>query len=147
MKTPRISDNWHEGTLRRLFTLDQANASLVLVSRIVADIVCHYQHVLDCQEIQEQYQRQGTQEQAEQAQQQLLHHVEKLQGCADELAVVGVELKDWALGIVDFPAILENREVRFCWQHGEDVVKYYHNHDADCGRRQEAYLLAEALPG
>lgn len=130
---------------RRLFTLDQANASLVLVRRIVGDIVKYYQQVLDCQEIMEASQQNGSREQLEMCQKDLINHVNRLQRCADELAGVGLELKDWALGIVDFPSLRDGREVRLCWQHGEESVHFWHSADADCGRRQEVGMVMAAV--
>lgn len=40
----------------------------------------------------------------------------------------GVELKDIDIGLVDFPAILDGREVLLCWRQGEERVAYYHSH-------------------
>jgi hypothetical protein len=90
-------------------------------------------------------QSRGSREQLEQAQKDAMHRVERLQACADELDQMGVELKDWSAGLVDFPAIVEGREVRLCWQHGEDRVRFWHGSGDDCGDRMDlSKLLAGA---
>jgi hypothetical protein len=45
----------------------------------------------------------------------------------------GIVLRDIDRGLVDFPAMLEGREVYFCWELGEDDVSYWH--DLDSGYR------------
>jgi hypothetical protein len=52
-----------------------------------------------------------------------------------------VELKDIERGLVDFPSVLEGREVLLCWHQGEEKIGYYHGwHDGFAGRKpiQEA---------
>ncbi|BAS27020.1 DUF2203 domain-containing protein [Limnochorda pilosa] len=39
----------------------------------------------------------------------------------------GCELKDVELGLVDFPALLDGREVLLCWRMDEDEVRHYHD--------------------
>lgn len=131
---------------KRYYTAEEADRALVLVRRIVGDVVNYYRQVLDFQEILETCQTQGSSEQVEQAQRDLAHRVEKLQACADELVELGLELKDWGAGVVDFPALFDGREIMFCWQHDEATVKFWHEVDAGCGGRQEiGTLLASPI--
>ena len=126
------------------YTVERARSSLVLVRRIVGDVVNYYRQVMDCQENLEICQTRGSREQLEQAQREALQCVEKLQSCADELEHLGVELKDWRAGLIDFPAVIGGREIRLCWRHGEDTVGHWHEAGGDCGEREELVsLLAE----
>lgn len=128
----------------KFFTPEEADRALVLVRRIVRDVVTYYRQVLDCQEILEASQSRGSREQVEQAQKDTLRCIEKLQSCANELEEVGVELKDWSAGVVDFPAFAAGRQVHLCWQHGEECVHYWHESGCDCGTREElASLMAQ----
>lgn len=45
-----------------------------------------------------------------------------------ELEEIGCFYKDWnfSIGLVDFPAIIENQEVFLCWKSDEEEIKYYH---------------------
>ena len=39
-------------------------------------------------------------------------------------------------GLVDFPALIDGREVYLCWELGEDDVGYWHDMDAGYGGRE-----------
>lgn len=53
-----------------------------------------------------------------------------------ELDVLGVQLKDFDRGLVDFPSLREGRVVLLCWQLGEgDQLEWWHDMDAGFGGR------------
>lgn len=53
-----------------------------------------------------------------------------------ELAELGIVLRDIDRGLIDFPAIVEGREVYLCWELGEERVAYWHDLDTGYpGRR------------
>ena len=128
---------------RRYFTLDQANRALVLVDRIVSDVLGDYQQVLDQQEILEVLRRKGLGDKVKATQKLIISLVERLQSYADELTDLGTEMKDWAAGMVDFPALMDGKEIQLCWRHGEESVLYWHSSDDGCtGRRPVSELPA-----
>jgi hypothetical protein len=43
-----------------------------------------------------------------------------------ELEAVEVVLKDLERGLVDFPALRDDREVFLCWEESEDEVGFWH---------------------
>ena len=48
-----------------------------------------------------------------------------------ELDSLGVQLKDFERGLVDFPSLREGRVVLLCWQMGEgDELEWWHDVDA-----------------
>lgn len=48
-----------------------------------------------------------------------------------ELESLGVQLKDFERGLIDFPSLREGRVVLLCWQLGEgDEVEWWHDVDA-----------------
>ncbi|HJP90957.1 MAG TPA: DUF2203 domain-containing protein [Pyrinomonadaceae bacterium] len=48
-----------------------------------------------------------------------------------ELESLGVQLKDFERGLVDFPSLREGRVVLLCWQMGEgDELEWWHDVDA-----------------
>ena len=53
-----------------------------------------------------------------------------------ELQGLGIVLRDVDRGLIDFPAILEGREVYLCWQLGEGEIGYWHDLEAGYGGRQ-----------
>ena len=48
----------------------------------------------------------------------------------------GIVLKDIDRGLVDFPALIEGREVYLCWELGEDEVAFWHEISAGYRGRQ-----------
>jgi hypothetical protein len=48
----------------------------------------------------------------------------------------GIVLRDIDRGLVDFPAMMDGREVYLCWELGEDDVGYWHDLDAGYGGRE-----------
>ena len=46
------------------------------------------------------------------------------------LQEAGIVVRDIDRGLIDFPAIREEREVYLCWELGEDEVAYWHELDA-----------------
>ena len=48
-----------------------------------------------------------------------------------ELESLGVQLKDFERGLIDFPSLRDGRVVLLCWQLGEgDEVEWWHDVDA-----------------
>lgn len=55
---------------------------------------------------------------------QSLYEIGKL---TTELNDLGVELKDYSRGLIDFPSMREGRVVLLCWQLGEDErIEWWH---------------------
>ena len=53
-----------------------------------------------------------------------------------ELEALGVQLKDFDRGLVDFPSLRDGRVVLLCWQLGEgDELEWWHDTEAGFGGR------------
>ena len=48
----------------------------------------------------------------------------------------GIVLRDIDRGLVDFPAVIDGREVYLCWELGEEEVGYWHDLDGGYGGRE-----------
>jgi hypothetical protein len=65
---------------------------------------------------------------------QSLYEIGKL---TTELHNLGVELKDYSRGLIDFPSLRDERVVLLCWQLGEgDEIKWWHEIEAGFAGRQ-----------
>lgn len=63
-----------------------------------------------------------------------LYEVGKL---TTELNDMGVQLKDYSRGLIDFPSMRDGRVVLLCWQLGEpDEIEWWHETDAGFAGRQ-----------
>jgi hypothetical protein len=136
------------GAARRYFTPSEATRSLVLIRKIVADVVGLYSRMIDLQEELESAQGDGAYDRSESLQRELVESARRLQGFAAELDDVGVELKDWSLGVVDFPCLIDGREAYLCWRHGETAVEYWHEMSQDPSSRQPiGEMFSENIAG
>lgn len=62
----------------------------------------------------------------------LTHFTEEM----SELEALGVQLKDFERGLVDFPSLRDGRVVLLCWQLGEgDELEWWHDMDSGFGGR------------
>ena len=54
-----------------------------------------------------------------------------------ELGEMGVQLKDYARGLIDFPSMLDGKVVLLCWQLGErEEIEWWHDTEAGFAGRQ-----------
>ena len=67
--------------------------------------------------------------------------IEQLNRYVDELQEVGVELKDYDMGLIDFPAMYHGREICLCWKAGENAVAAWHETDSGFAGRQDVATL------
>ena len=60
-----------------------------------------------------------------------------LAGASGELETLGVQMKAYARGLIDFPTMRDGRVVLLCWQLGEgDELEWWHDLEAGfAGRR------------
>ncbi len=47
----------------------------------------------------------------------------------ERIEATGCVVKDIDVGLLDFPAIVNNEEVYLCWRVGEDRIRFYHRQD------------------
>ena len=128
---------------QKLFELEEARSTLPLVSRIVRDIV------EKTERMKEAYL--GIRQEAEDD--AVIERLEELQdslhdraGFVEELSNLGVELKDPNIGLVDFPARLEDRVVYLCWRLGEETIDHWHELTSGFSGREPVEGSFEADP-
>jgi hypothetical protein len=123
---------------KRRFTLAEANRSLPLVKRVVADIVRSHENAVA---LQAKLEDGVTGKERTKTQEELETLMDRLQGFVDELAEIGVELKDYSMGLVDFIGRHQARDVYLCWKLGEEQIAYWHElHTGFAGRKPVSQL-------
>jgi len=61
---------------------------------------------------------------------------ERAQAAVRSIEEAGCLLKDLDRGLIDFPALLDGKEVYLCWQRGEERIEFWHRvEDGFTGRR------------
>ena len=131
------------------FTVEEANARLPLIKRILRDIVDLYQDVHErrrrLEEIRGGQSKPGQsssvyREEVGEIEKELQRDIARLEGYTAELKQLNVLLKDPIKGVV-----MDDREIRLCWQLGEEEIAYWH--DADAGFSDRQTLFEGSVPG
>lgn len=52
-----------------------------------------------------------------------------LKSALSRILETGCIVKDLDVGLLDFPAIIDNQDVYLCWKLGEDRIRFYHRQD------------------
>jgi hypothetical protein len=125
----------------KLFTLAEANRTLPLVRRVVADIMDVHREWKDLMGRYELIAAQARPEWGESKEQldlksQIDARAAKINDFEAELRQVGCEFKDYNLGLVDFHGRLDGREILWCWKFGEDRIAHWHELEAGFAGRQ-----------
>ena len=104
---------------KKYFTPQEANKRLPLVKKIVGDIL------RKARDLRELIKKSQDQEKLPAECPVLQAEIEIL---ISELEALGCFYKDWNfdIGLVDFPAVIEGKQVFLCWRSDEDEVKWYH---------------------
>lgn len=116
-------------TETKYFTPTEAKKTLPLVRKIVRDILDSSREMrIIADEI-------GNEVEKDPRIQKLADNIEEFM---QELEEIGCFFKDWnfQIGLVDFPSIIEGKEVFLCWRSDEDDIMYYHEINAGFAGRK-----------
>ena len=129
---------------KKYYTAAEANATLPLVRSIVRDITELATELRDRQDrlarLRPRHKSvipEAHREELQQAEAEFERDQERLQGYEQELKRLGVQLKDYFTGLIDFPCLMDGREVYLCWRYGEPEVAYWHELNAGFQGRQK----------
>ncbi|MBL4699653.1 MAG: DUF2203 domain-containing protein [Phycisphaeraceae bacterium] len=123
---------------KKYFTVVEADKALAYVRPVTRDLMDCYAHVVDIRRRIEKPREQDNREHLEADYESTMDHLSEL---VDELHQVGVELKDFERGLIDFPAVHDGREIYLCWQFKEQSVCAWHETDAGFAGRQDVAVL------
>jgi hypothetical protein len=103
----------------KYFTPSEARKTLPLVRKIVKDILDTSREMrLVAEEVEGQAEKDPR----------IQKMADDIEDFMAELEDIGCFFKDWnfQIGLVDFPAIIDGKEVFLCWRSDEDNIMYYH---------------------
>ncbi len=120
----------------RYFTPEEANAMLDQLRPLMREILSARQQIVDAQPelwpvLEKAIGNGGSKKAGD-----MLRHFETIQRGVKAIESLGVEVKDLNLGLVDFPARREGRDVYLCWRYDEARVTHWHDLDAGYAGRQ-----------
>lgn len=114
----------------KYFTVAEANQRLPYIRGIVQDLLEKGRNLQGLSLLPHQSQEIKKQEEVLE---------EQIQSLMAELEEVGCYYKDWnfEIGLVDFPSIINNREVLLCWRSDEPTVTWYHGYEEGYAGRKK----------
>ena len=121
----------------RYFTLGEARAALPAVGRHIREAVqakSRYQEAEKVlQDLAQRILMMGglcvDTASAEAWKAQYDSNAQTLKNAMERIEEIGVLVKDLDIGLVDFPARLNNEEIYLCWRLGEDRIRFWHRPD------------------
>ena len=116
-------------TETKYFTPAEAKRTLPLVRKIVKDIIDTTREIrLIADDLNGKIEENTT----------VKKMVEQVNGFMVELEEIGCYYKDWnfTIGLVDFPAVIDGKDVFLCWKSDEEDILYYHEVEAGFAGRK-----------
>jgi hypothetical protein len=131
-------------TNKKFFTVSEANSALPLVRAIVQDITDlardlreRHERLVRLKPSERSRLSEAHEEELQQMRGELERGQEKMEEYVRELAQLGIELKDYFTGLIDFPSLMNGRPVYLCWRLGEPEVGHWHELEAGFAGRQK----------
>jgi hypothetical protein len=119
--------------LHRVFTADEANAALDELRPLAERMVEHHRALVDAQAVQTALVTRiagnggdlspGEVRDAAEA---VAREADAIAECVRAINELGVQVKDFREGLLDFPARRGDEEVLLCWKVGEPEVAWWH---------------------
>lgn len=125
----------------RLFTVEEANRTLPLVRRIMADLLEDTRQLeallprLEQARLVAQRADDGTDSGLQPIREEVAAVSGRLETYLHELSQVGCLFKG-AAGLVDFYSLLDGQPVFLCWKYGEEEIGYWHELEAGFAGRK-----------
>lgn len=122
--------------MSRYFTLQEASETLNTIQPWMDEIQAIRQEILarkpDVWPVVERAAGNGGSRVAS----ELVVEFKRLDTLVHKIQETGVLFKDINLGLLDFPALKEGREVYLCWKYGEGDIAFWHEIEAGYAGRQ-----------
>lgn len=128
--------------MARYFTREEAEALLPQISVVLRDIQRERAAMEECAEqlnkleLRARGNGHDLHERIMKLQQDVTQRRQVLRTLAIELKRFGCELKDPAIGLIDFLSLRDGHEVYLCWRLGEERINYWHDIQAGFAGRQ-----------
>jgi hypothetical protein len=119
----------------RHYTLEEANAALGWVQGVIVSLRSAREGLSD-EEAREALAEAGPQNGGGDPGRVVSEAFLQLRDALAQLQEAEIVLRDLDRGLVDFPAIRDDREVYLCWLEGEDEIGYWHDLEAGFAGRE-----------
>ncbi len=120
----------------RYFTLQEANETLDLIRPLIEEVQRIRKRILQGQPEAWPAIQRSAGNGGNRALSNLVPDFEKLDALIHRIQATDVLIKDINLGLLDFPALKDGREVYLCWQYGEGEIAFWHEVEVGFAGRQ-----------
>ena len=120
----------------RFFTIREANEALEVIRPIMEDVQAIREKILANQPEAWPAIEKSAGNGGNKTMSRLVDDFEKLDGMIHQILDTGVQIKDINIGLLDFSAMKDGREVYLCWKYGEDDIAFWHEVEAGYAGRQ-----------
>ena len=120
----------------RYFTLQEANETLTTIRPLMDEVQAIRQKILANQPEAWPAIEKSAGNGGNRALSNMVQDFEKLDALVHSILETGALIKDINIGLLDFPALREEREVYLCWQCGEGDIAFWHEVEAGYAGRQ-----------
>jgi hypothetical protein len=120
----------------RYFTLREANETLDLIRPLMEEVQQIRKIILQKQPEAWPALQRSAGNGGNRALSSLVQEFEKFDELIHRIQAMDVLIKDINLGLLDFPALKDGREVYLCWQYGEGEIAFWHEVEEGFAGRQ-----------
>lgn len=129
--------------MTRFYAIDEANATLPDVERILAALRDQREELIELRDrvvaaspADGETPTTGSAEQIRLLRLGMQGLIDQMQAGVARLVEMDITLRDIATGLIDFPALVSGRPIWLCWRLGEADVTHWHAHDEGYGSRR-----------
>ncbi len=122
--------------MEKYFTLQEANNVLKIIRPLMDDVQAIREKILANQPEAWPAIEKSAGNGGNKALSRMVNDFEKLDALIHQILDTGVQIKDVNMGLLDFSAMRDGREVYLCWQYGEEDIAFWHEIDAGFAGRQ-----------
>ena len=118
------------------FTLQEANEALKIVRPLMDEVMKIRQKILANQPEAWPAIEKSAGNGGNPALSKMVHDFEKLDALIHKIQDTGAQIKDINIGLLDYSALKDGREVYLCWQYGEGDIAFWHEVEGGYAGRQ-----------
>lgn len=120
----------------QIFTLSEANEALVIIRPLMDEVQAIRQKIMSTQPEAWSAIEKSVGNGGSRALSEIVVEFEKLDALVHRILDTGVIIKDINMGLLDFSALKDGREVYLCWQYGEGDIAFWHEVEEGYAGRQ-----------
>jgi len=120
----------------RLFTLSEARSLIPRLRRLLARVTSERENLLDMRVELDRAREKAELNGGSHLGPTYLVHLIAFSEAVQEIELLGVHIKDFRTGLVDFPHERDGRIVYLCWKPDEEEIGWWHETDSGFAGRQ-----------